>query len=158
MMRFTVVDKSGTMSFVAPCHALKALAAACCNDPEDHWRLIGLLGEYDAQLQKELSAGLHVFDEHNTETDARAIHTVLDECKAVKSPPFRVVDERTRNLSLEPVRYGLVVFNLPARRIVQVQNSYANLERSDRGRIRVNGEPVRRLYRYQLPESWSIVP
>jgi hypothetical protein len=158
MMRFTVVDKSGTLSFVGPCHALKALAAACCNDPEDHRHLIGLLGEYDAQLQQELSAGLYVFDEHNTKADARAIHSVLDDCKAVASPPFRVVDERTRNLSLEPVRYGLVVFNLSARRIVQVQNSYANLERSDRGRIRVNGKPVKQLYRYQLPESWSIVP
>jgi hypothetical protein len=59
---------------------------------------------------------------------------------------------------LEPVRYGLVVFNLIARRIVQVQNSYANLERSDRGRIRVEGKPVRRLYQYSLPEEWSIVP
>lgn len=158
MMRFTVVDHMGTMSFVGPCHALKALAAACSRGPEDHRHLIGLLGDYDKLLQKELTAGLHVFDEHNTRTDTRAIHNVLDVCKPVTSPPFRVVDERTRNMSLEPVRYGLVVFNLNARRIVQIQNSYANLERSDRGRIRVNGKPVRRLYQYSLPDDWTIVP
>src|SRR3954470_22783518 len=98
MMRFTVVDNMGTLSFVGPPHALKALAAACSQGPEDHRHLIGLLGEYDGQLQQELSAGLHVFDEHNTKTDARAIHSLLDECKPVASPPFRVVDERTRNL------------------------------------------------------------
>jgi hypothetical protein len=158
MMRFTVVDQFGTMSFVGPCHALKALAAACSRGANDHRGLISLLGEYDSKLREEVVAGLHVFDEHNTESDPRAIHSLLDQVKPVASPPFRVIDERTRNVSLEPVRYGLVVFNLPARRIVQVQNSYANLERTDRGRIRVEGKPVQRLYRYSLPDEWSIVP
>ena len=125
MMRFTVVDQNGTVSFVGPCHALKALAAACSRGAVDHRGLISLLGEYDSKLQEEVTAGLHVFDEHNTKSDPRAIHTLLDQVKPAASPPFRVIDERTRNVSLEPVRYGLVVFNLAARRIVQVQNSYA---------------------------------
>jgi hypothetical protein len=158
MMRFTVVDENGTVSFVGPCHALKALAAACSRGAVDHRGLISMLGEYDSKLGEEVVAGLHVFDEHNTKSDSRAIHSVLDQVKPAACPPFRVIDERTRNLSLEPVRYGLVVFNLTARRIVQVQNSYANLERADRGRIRVEGKPVRRLYQYSLPEEWSIVP
>ena len=69
-----------------------------------------------------------------------------------------VLDEQTRRASLEPARLGLVVFNLPARRIVQIQNSYANLERSDRGRVRRNGQPVQTCYSYTLPDEWSIVP
>ncbi|HEX5497673.1 MAG TPA: hypothetical protein VFX03_00540, partial [Thermomicrobiales bacterium] len=71
---------------------------------------------------------------------------------------FRVTDEATQHRSLEPARYGLVVFNLPARRIVQVQNSYHDLLCADRGRLRRDGRPVRAYYRYALPDDWSIVP
>ncbi|MGH2561777.1 MAG: hypothetical protein ACRDJH_22145 [Thermomicrobiales bacterium] len=158
MMRFTVVDDGGAVSFVGPCHALKALAAACSRGPADHRGLLGLLGEYDRRLSRRLIAGLMVFDEHNTSKDRRAVHHWLEDTEPAEAPPFRVVDEVTRRASLQPVRYGLVVFNLNARRIVQVQNSYDNLKRADRGRVRVAGKPTRRLYQYHLTEEWSIVP
>ncbi len=48
--------------------------------------------------------------------------------------------------------------DLPAQRIVQVQNSYAALLRRDRGRIRTAGRPTRHLYRYVLPDEWRLVP
>jgi hypothetical protein len=71
---------------------------------------------------------------------------------------FRVVDEATRRRSLEPGLGGLVVYNLRAKRIIQVQNSYADLQRKDRGRLRRDGRPVRAYYWYELPADWSIVP
>ncbi|MGH2533991.1 MAG: hypothetical protein ACRDJW_17030 [Thermomicrobiales bacterium] len=153
-----MVDDGGAVSFVGPCHALKALAAACSRGAADHRGLLGLLGEYDGRLSERLIAGLRVFDEHNTSKDRRAVHHWLAETEPIEAPPFRVVDDVTRRASLQPVRYGLVVFNLNARRIVQVQNSYDNLKRADRGRVRVAGQPTRRLYRYHLSEEWSIVP
>jgi hypothetical protein len=51
-----------------------------------------------------------------------------------------------------------VVFNLKERRIIQIQNNYANLERKDRGRIRVDGEPSQMLFQYELPTDWVLVP
>lgn len=73
-------------------------------------------------------------------------------------PVFRVVDDVTRNQSLEPVKIGLVIFNIPAKRIIQVQNSQALLRDSDRGRYFENGQPTDRLYFYRLPSDWTIVP
>jgi hypothetical protein len=59
---------------------------------------------------------------------------------------------------LQPVKVGLIIFNLRAKRIVQVQNSYGVLHRSDRGRYFENGQPTDRLYFYRLPSDWSLVP
>jgi hypothetical protein len=75
-----------------------------------------------------------------------------------KHPVLRVVDEATRRESLEPVKIGLVLFNLPAKRIIQIQNNYAVLKRSDRGRYFENGQPTDRLYFYRLPSEWSLLP
>lgn len=158
VMRFTIVDEGGTVSFVAPCHALKAIAASCERGAEDHRAVLAMLAEYDAELSQSLKNGLAVFDEHNTASDACAVHGQLAKAGSPEMPPFRVMDARTRDASLEPVRQGLVVFNIPARRIVQVQNSYANLQRQDRGRIRVGGKPTHQYYSYRLPDEWSIVP
>jgi hypothetical protein len=69
-----------------------------------------------------------------------------------------VVDERTRNTSLQPVKAGLVLFNLKERRIIQVFNTYDNVRRQDRGRIHKGGEPTGKLYHYRLPMDWQIVP
>lgn len=73
-------------------------------------------------------------------------------------PVLRVVDEVTRQQSLEPLMIGLVIFNLPAKRIIQVQNTLGVLQRSDRGRYFENGEPTERLYFYRLPSDWTMVP
>ncbi len=63
-----------------------------------------------------------------------------------------------RKRSLAPERLGVVLFNLLERRIVQIQNAYGELQQQDRGRIRVEGNPVNRYYHYRLPDSWALVP
>lgn len=75
-----------------------------------------------------------------------------------KHPVIRVVDASTRQESLEPIKIGLVIFNLPAKRIVQVQNTHGVIQRSDRGRYFENGQPREQTYFYRLPADWSLVP
>jgi hypothetical protein len=156
-MRFTVVDDGGTMSFVAPGHALKVLAAACSRRPSDHRDLIAKAADYDAVLAGAVLAGLSAFDEHHVpgerSTDGMIPPRVRDAAQ-----PFRVLDDETRRRSMEPARAGLVVFNLRAKRIVQVQNSYGELRRRGMGRVREHGKPTGRLYRYELPPEWAILP
>lgn len=156
-MRFTVVDDTGTMSFVAPAHALKMLAAACSKRPSDHRTLIDITEDFDPRLVGDVRAGLSRFDQVHKPAVAVSPADPSSDID-VGQEPFRVVDEQTRRQSLVPARAGLVVFNLRAKRIVQVQNSYADLDRRGRGRLRRDGRPVRAYYRYELPPDWSIVP
>lgn len=157
-MRFTVVDGSGAMSFVAPGYALKILTAACSKRPSDHRALIAYAEEYDPRLADGVVKGLSQFDDARDQASPATKPASAADEAVTAPPPFRVVDELTRRRSLEPEHAGLVVFNLTAKRIVQIQNSYAVLLRKDRGRLRRNGRPVRKLYTYELPADWSIVP
>jgi hypothetical protein len=157
MMRFTIVDDRSTTSFLAPPHVLKAITACCARGVSTVREVLSMLAEYDAILANEIKDQLSVFREHNTSSDTGWIQARFDQALD-EAGPFDVLDERTRRVSLEPTRLGLVVFNLPARRIVQVQNTYANLQRSDRGRVRRNGKPTQTFYSYTLPADWSIVP
>src|SRR6266581_4817472 len=68
------------------------------------------------------------------------------------------VDPRTEEISLSPVRAGVVVFNLLAKRIVQLQNTYSEIRRKGRVRVLRNNQPTDRVHRYELPEDWSLVP
>jgi hypothetical protein len=158
MMRFTIVDRAGTISFPGPPHALKALTAGCSAGADDHRALLESLARYDADLSTFVLNGLAVFDEHVATANPDSIRTWLAHAAEKEERPLRVVDEATRRVSLEPGRLGVVIFNLAARRIVQVQNSYAELLRSDRGRVRVDGRPTPRIYRYSLPNDWLILP
>ncbi len=158
VMRFNIVDPDGTVSFVVPCHALKVLTAACARNPTTLAELLDYTEQYDASLKPLVRSGLAVFDEHNTRENPSTIRSVLATRKSEDTPPFRIIDATTREASLLPVKTGLVIFNLVARRIIQVQNAYANIEREDRGRIRENGTPTRRLYYYRLPSEWQLVP
>lgn len=157
-MRINVIDAMGTVSFVAPCHAIKVLTAACSKNPQTLAELLANTERYDPQLSRFLLDGLSVFDEHNTPVNAESIHTALQTVAPKQAPPFRVVDDFTREVSLLPVGAGLVLFNLLAKRIIQVQNAYSAIQRQDRGRIRENGQPTSRLYRYKLPEAWQVLP
>ena len=162
VMRFTIIDSSGTVSFVAPCNALKALVAACSKYPTDLESLLEASSRYDTDLQSNVLNSLAIFDEHNTGGRYEQIHNSIDYAHEQRTqhniPAFRVVDETTRQASLEPVKAGLVLFNLKERRIIQVQNTYDNVRRRDRGRIHKGGEPTRQLYHYALPSDWQIVP
>lgn len=162
MMRFTIVgqtdiDQTETISFVGPPHGLKALAACCAQGTVAIAEILVKLGFYDIDLSRRLREQLAVFREHNTEEDSAWIEEKISTDQHYDLP-IVVLSESTRRLSLQPSKLGLIVFNLPARRIVQVQNSYANLERSDRGRVRRDGKPTTTYYSYALPAEWTIVP
>lgn len=157
-IRLTVIDGAGTASFVGPGHGAKLLTAACSQGPARLKDLLRIAKPFDHDLVDGWLNGLANFDEHNVPGQYDAIHTLLAASDAADLPPFRVVDDATRAASLMPTTTGLILFNLPAQRIVQVQNSYSALQRRDRGRIRASGRPTRQLYRYELPTEWSIVP
>lgn len=162
VMRFTVIDPESTVSFVAPCNDLKALVAACSKTPTSLAELLEASSRYDNELKDFVLNGLAIFDEHNSAGNLQHIHDTLDYASEQKShhnvPAFRVVDDVTREASLEPVQAGLVIFNIRDRRIVQVHNTYADVKRQDRGRIHQGGAPTDRLYHYKLPMDWQIVP
>ena len=162
VMRFTVIAPEGTVSFVAPCNALKALVAGCSKAPTSLETLLTASARYDNQLKERVLNGLAMFDEHNGQGSYAHIHSAIDYADEQRThdqiPAFRVVDDTTRKASLEPVKAGLVLFNLKERRIIQVQNTYADIKRRDRGRIHEGGQPTRRLYHYELPVDWRILP
>ncbi len=158
VIRFTVIDDRGTSSFVGPCHVIKMLTAACSCHPAGIQQLLQYARSYDEAFVRSIESGLAIFDEHNTRENHAAFQELMETTSPAELPPFRVVDERSRQLSLKPVVTGLILFNLTARRIIQVQNSYADVQRVDRGRIRENGRPTRTLYYYSLPQEWNIVP
>lgn len=157
-MRLTLVDPAGSVSFVAPAHGAKVLTAACSRGPATIEELLQIARQFDAEMIDVVIEGLALFDRHNADGAYAAVHDMLASLQPRDMPPFRVVDEKTRAASLAPVSTGLVIFNLKAQRIVQVQNSYSSLLRRDRGRIRDSGHPTRHLYRYELPSEWSLVP
>ena len=158
VIRFTVIDHCGATSFVGPCHAIKMLVAACSNRPESTEQLLEFTRPYDADFISTVRGALAVFDEYNVPNNPAAFRAKLATVSSRDLPPFRVLDDRLRRASLEPVDTGLIIINLAARRIIQIQNSYAEVLRADRGRVRQNGKPTRTLYRYKLPAEWHIVP
>lgn len=142
VLRYTVVDADGTASFVGPGYVLKMLAAAASRGPATVGQLLEIAGEFDPEFAARIALALT--GDGDWADDAER--------------PFRAADEADSRRALEPARSGLVVFNLDARRIVQIQNTYAELKRADRGRMRRNGRPVQVYYRYELPDDWAIVP
>lgn len=158
IMRYTVIDGQGTVSFVAPCEALLPLVAGCARDPVTLQELLAFADEYATGTRERVLCGLAVFDEHNGPDSCRAIHGALDYYRPHELPVFRVVDDRTREVSLRPVHAGAVVFNLLARRIIQIQNSFAEITRRGRSRVENPASPDRRVVKYELPPYWSLVP
>ncbi|HEY7357575.1 MAG TPA: hypothetical protein VH590_13950 [Ktedonobacterales bacterium] len=158
VMRFTVLDHQGTVSFVIHSSALTALVAACAEDPASLRELLDATRRYDRTLRDYVLNGLAVFDEHNLPEDHQAILQQLDILPAQETPVFRVVDERTRDVSLESVKAGVVLFNLPRKRIVQIQNMYDTIERAGTVNYHNGRFLSRREFEYELPPGWSIVP
>ncbi len=158
VMRFTVLDEQGTVSFVVHSSALTALVAACAEDPATLRELLEASQRYDRTLRDYVLNGLAVFDEYNVPENPQAIHNQLDSLPAPETPVFRVVDERTRDVSLESVKAGVVLFNLPRKRIVQIQNMYDTIERAGKVNYHNGRFLSRREFEYELPPGWSIVP
>lgn len=156
--RVNVIDHKGTISFLAPPHGLKVLAAAIMRGASSGGQLLAFAHAYDADWTMDVRMQIMRFDEHNVEHIADTYHAAIAEGDAAQHPAFRVMDAETRARSLVPGRLGLVVFNLKERRIIQVQNNYSDLQRKDRGRIRVGGEPTDLYFQYELPRDWSLVP
>src|SRR3972149_11704685 len=103
---------------------MPALVAACAHNPDTLEELLQYADEHGATLQEAVLSGLAVFDEHNTPERCQAIHAALSTLKPSQPPVFRVLDEFTRETSLQPVKAGILIFNLTAKRIVQVMNSW----------------------------------
>lgn len=158
VMRYTVVDVQGAVSFVAPCEALLPLVAACAENPRNLNQLLSYAGRYYRPLKERVSSGLAVFDEHNGVGDYRAIHSALRYGRAYEIPAFRVVDDQTRQASLEPVKAGVVLFNLIDRRIVQVHNTYREVRRRGKVQVYRSEAPTDEVHLYELPPTWHIVP
>ena len=157
VMRFTIIDARGGVSFVAPCRTMEALVAACAGEPANLEELLESTARFVPDVQERVLSGLAVFDEHNSRANAQSIHAALDLLRPADLPVFRVIDDRTRQASLQPARAGVIVFNLLSKRIVQIHNTYTEIKRSGRIRLARPEGPVR-VHRYQLPPDWSLVP
>ena len=158
LMRYTVVDRTTTVSFIGPVRALQGLVAACASGPQTLGTLLDQAAPFTGELRERVLSGLAVFDEHNGAGNYRWVHAALDFCKKEETPVFRVVDDRTRETSLSPVWAGAVVFNLKAKRIVQIQNTYAEIKRKGRLRVMEGARPTNQIRRYELPAEWTVVP
>ena len=158
LMRFTIIDQATRVSFVAPCAVLEALVAACAQRPRTLADLLEAAAPFAPDLKDKVLSGLAVFDEHNTAGHLERIHAAFQYCKPEETPVFRILDAATREYSLKPVRAGIVLFNLRDKRIVQLQNTYAEIQRKGRIRVPRTGGAPGRVYRYELPPDWSLVP
>lgn len=157
-MRFTVVDPRGAVSFVGDGFLMLPLVAACASSPPSLADMLAHVDQIDRRLRDRILSGLAVFDEHNVEGDYTAIRETLRERQEQDEPVFRVVDDLTRDRSLQPTRTGLIIFNLKDHRIVQVLNHFYAVERSGEVHLHNGQRYSRRTVSYSLPESWSIVP
>jgi hypothetical protein len=158
LMRFTVVDKRSTVSFVGPDRALHALVAACSIGADSIEGLLERVAPFVGELRERVLSGIAVFDEHNNKGNLRWIHAAFEICRSEEVPVFRVLDERTREISLSPVWAGAVVFNLKSKRIVQIQNTYSDIKRKGRLRVMEGAKPTNKIQRYELGPEWTVVP
>ncbi len=158
LMRFTIVDTTSTVSFIGPDRALHALVAGCAQGADSIGDLLDRAAPFVRDLRERVLSGLAVFDEHNSEGNTRWIHAAFDYCKPEEVPVFRVLDDRTRDMSLSPVWAGAVVYNLKSRRIIQIQNTYSDIKRKGRLRVLEGAAPGNRIQRYELGPEWTVVP
>ena len=158
VLRCTVIGREGGVSFVAHGEVLAALAKGCVANPRSVEELLEYSEPFYQTLREQVLNGLAMFDERNVEGRYEAIHKALEMCRPYEQPVFRIVDELTREASLRPVKAGAVLFNLPARRIVQLQNSYREITRVGRGRVFDGERLTNDVFSYRLPKEWALVP
>ncbi len=158
VFRINIVDEGGAISVIGPPHGLKVLAAGCSREPASIPELLEMARPFDPEWIERTKIGLRVFDEHNVDTLSPAYEQNVSQEADEGHAPFRIFDSTTRMRSMVPARLGLVIVNLKTRRIIQIHNSYSELSRKGRGRIRERGKPTQSMFQYELPEAWSIVP
>lgn len=158
LMRLTLIDAAGGVSFVAHGEALPALLRACATGPSTIDELLERTEPYYQGLRERVENGLVMFDERNTPGHYDTIHESLDAALPEESPLFRVVDEVTREASLRPVKAGAIVINLIDRRIIQLQNGYQEITRNGRGQVFDGERMTGRTFVYRLPKDWALVP
>jgi hypothetical protein len=158
VLRCTIIDDSGAVSFLTHGDALPALVAACASNPGTIGELLERADPLYHNLSGYVYSGLAVFDEHNTPGHYAAIHKALTTLPRHKQPVFRVVDDLTREASLRPVKAGAVIFNLKAKRIIQIVNSYREIRRTGRARVFDGRTHTGEVFSYNLPEDWALVP
>lgn len=158
VMRYTLIDRKGGVSFVAHCDVCFALVAACAMGPQTLEQLLDFADIYYCDLSDYVQNGLAVFDERNCPGNYGPIHSSIATCSPEQEPVFRVVDDLTRETSLRPVKAGVIVFNLLAKRIIQLQNSYIEIQRKGRARVFDGTNAVNRYFSYRLPAGWALVP
>lgn len=158
LMRLTLIDATGGVSFVAHGEALPALLRSCATGPRDIGELLERAEPYYQGLQERIDNGLAMFDERNVPGSYEAVHSALEMAAPEESPLFRVVDEVTREASLRPVKAGAIVFNLLDRRIIQLHNAYQEIRRSGRGRVFDGERMTNSTFTYHLPKDWALVP
>lgn len=158
LMRCTIVDRWGGVSFLVHGDAMPAMAAACASNPTSHIELLDCVEPYYANLAEYVRSGLAIFDERNTTGRYDQIHKELTTTPRHRQPVFRIVDDLTREASLRPVNAGAVIFNLIEKRIVQIVNTYREIRRRDRARVFDGVGHTEKVYTYRLPEEWALVP
>ncbi|MGQ9572838.1 MAG: hypothetical protein ACUVV3_06600 [Dehalococcoidia bacterium] len=158
VIRCTVVDERGAVSFIVHADALSALTAACSANPSSLEELLEGAEPYYRNLREQVLNGLALFEERNVEGNYQVIHQALRFRAPHEHPVFRVVDDFTRETSLRPVKAGAVIFNLRAKRIIQIINTYQEIQRTGRGRVFDGSGLTDTVYSYRLPQDWALVP
>ena len=158
LMRMTLIDAVGGISFVAPGEALPALMRACATGPAGIDEVLARAEPYYYGLRERIDNGLAMFDERNSPQNYAAIHASLKAAAPEVSPLFRIVDDVTREASLRPVKAGAIIINLIDKRVVQLQNAYQEITRSGRGQFFDGERMTSRIFTYNLPREWALVP
>ena len=158
LMRLTLIDPAGGVSFVAHGEALPALLKACATNPGTIDEMIDRVEPWYHGLRERIENGLAMFDERNADGNNDAIHNALEHARPEESPLFRIVDDETREASLRPVKAGALIINLIDRRIVQLQNGYQEITRTGRGRVFDGERLTNSIFTYRLPNAWALVP
>jgi hypothetical protein len=158
LLRLTLIDAAGGISFVMHGEALPALLKACATGPATVDELLERAEPFYQGLRDRVANGLAMFDERNLPSSYEAIHHALEVAQPEETPLFRIVDEVTREASLRPVKAGAIVINLIDRRIIQLQNAYQEIQRHGRGQIWDGERMTTAVFTYRLPKDWALVP
>lgn len=157
VLRFTIVDDAGTVSFVGDSFFLQPLLAGCAAGARTLDELLAAADAIDKRIREYVLNGLAVFDEFNTEENYRSIQSQISLLEGEEGPVLRVLDDVTRAESSRPTRTGFVIFNLKERRIVQGQNLFGDIVRGE-AHVHNGQRYSRRTVPYELPKSWNVVP